>query len=194
VRLFGLTVAICLGASTLAAQSAAAPRFELSAGISHFAQYVSADASTRQAGPTVALLFRSQSSASGPDVELAYTTVRQKATTASAAPRLDVSRVSLGWPLPLDSAARLALVPSLGAAWLRVDAQTIDCGEFPVCSEWAPYDASLVAGVLGLGLRGQLSHRWTLRAAGMGYLPLEDWQAKGRQSLLELRLTLGANF
>jgi hypothetical protein len=28
----------------------------------------------------------------------------------------------------------------------------------------------------------------------MGYLPLEAWEAEGRQSLLELRMTLGANF
>ena len=193
MRFFGLIVASGLGASTLSAQAVAAPRVELSAGISHFAQYVSTDADTRRTGPTVALLVRSQS-ASEPSVELAYTTVRQQATTTSAAPRLDLGRLSLAWAVALDSAERVALVPSLGAAWLWLDAQTIDCGEFPLCSEWAPYDASMFAGVLGLGLRGQLGRRWILRAAGQGYLPFEAWEAGGRQTLLELRLTVGATW
>lgn len=194
MRFIELVIVTSLGASTLTAQPTGAARFELSAGVSHFAQYVSADAQTRQTGPTVALVARLRASDKASKMELAYTTVRQKTTTASAAPRLDVARISFGWQQALEPAGRVSFDPSLGAAWLHVDAQTVDCGAYPLCSEWAPYDASLLAGVVGLGLSGQLGRLWTLRAGGIGYLPVSTWQPGGWQSLLELRLTLGARF
>lgn len=191
MHISSIAVALGAAASSLSAQPGSVPKIELSGGISHFAQYVSKDARTNQTGGTIELrLPRARGSA----VELAYTVVPQATTTASSAPRLHVGRLGVSWASPLDGVGRVVLHRSLGGALLGVDAQTVDCGDFPVCDEWAPRDALLAAAAIGAGLRRQLGLHSAIRADGLAYLPIGTWQTDGWRSLVELRLVLSAAF
>lgn len=179
--------------TTVAAQGPAAERpvrVEMGAGLSYFPSYVLDDAETRQWG--VALVARLGRTA-GRHLELAYTHVPQRTTTSSAAPRLHAVRAMLAASAAIPPGARVRLTGALGVAALKVDAQPIDCGGFPLCDEWAPRDGTRVAPVAGVGTTVHMGRRLRVFGEGRAYRPMGDaWSAAGDPAwLTEVSLGIG---
>jgi hypothetical protein len=115
---------------------------------SYFASYVSDDAQTRRWGIDVGARIGAPT---GAGIELGYTYVPQAATTSSAAPRLRVFRILLLGSVRPGPASAVKLTGGVGVAKLTVRTQQIDCGDFPLCAEWAPRSGSWIVPAMEVG-------------------------------------------
>ncbi len=179
-------------ASALDAQPSVA-RFEIGAQYSHFPSYISSGFGVREGGPSLVLRV-SPVPARRTSFEIAYTRISQRPTDQSAAPRLDLLRVGHVWHPRLGRAGRLGLRVMAGGAGLQIDAQEIDCGDFPVCSEWAATDSRMLAAAGGVGLSWHTGRRLALQADARAYLPFGMWTAAGWRPLQEVAIGAAVRF
>ena len=103
---------------------------------------------TRNTGPTVQLSINPGRGKVG--VELGGSWIPQHTTTTDAAPRLQLLRVGPTWALGADRIIRSRV--GVGIEHFNMDAQTIDCGGFSPCAEWAPTDARVFGIYVGYAL------------------------------------------
>ena len=130
--------------------------YELGAGVSYFPSYVSRGPETQQWG--VEVLGRLLG-ASPVGLEVGYSHVPQHTTASDAAPRLHAFRVMAVDARLLDPARTLLLSWGLGLSALSIKAQQIDCGNFPLCSEWSPNSGTRIGPVGVAGAQLQLGGR-----------------------------------
>lgn len=178
----GFTAIIAIATATsgvLAQGSGTADPTGVKAGVAvgYFPGYVMEDARTQQWG--VSALVQLVLTARG-RFEVAYTHVPQKSTTASAAPRLHAFRAMVVLSYPISHDGRFRFAGSAGLSGLKVDAQRIDCGPFPLCDESAPRDGTRISPVGGIGLELELADRLDVFSDVRVYRPLgETWSPNG---------------
>lgn len=193
-RRAALALVLCMtaaGSLPLAAQESTVPSVLLvtpQISASYFPSYVSEDAWTRRRGIDVGARI---GPGSGLGVKVGYTYVPQATTTSSSAPRLHAVRVLLSGAARLEPHSRLTLWGGVGAARVTVEAQGIDCGDFPLCAEWAPRSGNwiLPAVEVGAGVRVWRRIGWLVEAGVL--IPRgEAWSAEGDPGAL-VRLGTG---
>jgi len=193
VRLCLLAAAAMLAVLPLqfaAAQTCGHPSVSVGMGVSYF-PYFERDVGERQAGLSAAV--RLEPCTAGLGLEAGYSALIRGTSVAGGIDRLDVMRLALRWTGAAESTFRVN--QALGVARLAVDAgPQIDCGDFPVCNEYAPHDARLLAGLLGAELEVRLGSRGRIGAGGLAYLALGSWKNDGLPSLVELRIAAGVRW
>jgi hypothetical protein len=174
--------AAALAAEAQSTESDQAVHVETGVGASYFLSYVTEDAQTRYWGLSLSAQFWKQPTKR---IELGYTYVPQRTTSSSAAPVLHAVRAMVLRSTAPEAGPFLRLAGGLGAAVLIVDAQTIDCGDFPLCSEWAPGDGTRFAPAATGSVTVSPSRRVQLFGELRGYYALGDaWSAAGSPRLL----------
>lgn len=144
---------------------------------SYFPLYVADDAQTQRKGIDVgARIGRS----SGLGLKLGYTYVPQETTTSSSAPRLRAVRALVSGSVRLEPNSSVTLFGGVGAARVTVETQHIDCGDFPVCAEWAPRSGTWTLPTVEVGAVVEVWDRigWLLQATFL--IPHgEAWSGQG---------------
>lgn len=130
-------------------------------GISYFPSYITEDSYTRQWGPALQLYFHGES---GRRLELGYAYVPQSSTTSSAAPRMHAARLMVAATTPFVPGSNVRLTGSFGVVGIRINAQQIDCGTFPLCAEWAARDDQRIGLAFAGGLESNVRNRFDVFA------------------------------
>ena len=130
---------------------------------SYFPLYVTDDTQTQRKGIDVGARIGPKS---GLGLKLGYTYVPQATTTSSSAPRLRALRVLLSGSVRLEPNSSATLFGGVGAARVTVETQQIDCGDFPVCAEWAPRSGTWTLPTIEVGAVVEVWDRigWLLQA------------------------------
>lgn len=182
----GLIVAAVVMTSTRAMSAQAGPVEAVIAGYAvAFPRYVTSDdAHTRPFGGTIAIRLRRPAAPVG--FEVAITHAPQASTDQSAAPVLTVVRAGLLLGKASAPARRVAFHATLEPSLLVITPQEIDCGSFPLCSEWSPRELTTVGLAFGAGVEIMLGKRVVLLADGLAHAASASWDPLGRKSLLEV--------
>lgn len=162
-------------------------------GVSVFPSYIVEDRHTRQWGPALSVHLGTTRNTW---LEIGYAYVPQSTTTASSSPRLHVVRGMYSASLPTGTESPVRVSLSGGAAVLKLDAQTVDCGPFPLCAEWSPNSGTRFAPVLAAGIEVRPLDRLALVGGVRAYHPLGDsWSPAGDEDLLaEITAGLSVSF
>lgn len=152
-------------------------RIAAQVGAGYFPSYVAEDSQTRKWGMDFSVRF---GPATGAGLEVGYAYVPQASTTSSSAPRLHAFRVMVLGSMHAGPDSPVILTGGLGVAALVVRAQWIDCGDYVLCSEWAPRSGTWMA--LG-GELGTVVKIWSrlngLLEVHLFRAPGEAWSAAG---------------
>ena len=174
VLMGAVSLIVCGGVRSVSAQGTSRDsgwRFEPGIGVSYFSSYVYEDPETQywgvdlvaRVGPTL-----------GQGLEVGYTYVPQGTTTSHSSPRLHVFRVMAVRAFPAGAASAVALRVGFGAAALVMRPQRIDCGDFPICSEWAPRGGTRLAPMVGAGFAIPVASRVAVHGDLRAFRPVGD--------------------
>lgn len=194
-----LSAALAMGMFAVPARIPAQPvrpdhslHFQPGVAVSYFPAYAYEDSRTRQWGVSFLGLL---TGGSGNGLEFGYTYVPQSETTGSSAPRLHAFRLMVVGSSQQSVDFPVRITGGLGGAVLRLKPQSINCGDFPLCAEWAPQEGTrqAIAGSLGIALNllGPLTASADARAYRL--VGGESWRPDGDPNWLS-EVSLGVRY